>query len=132
MRTVDQNYWLEYYKVYNSKRYDDLVNIFFAEDAVFQNPKFTCHGRNEIASFFTEHHTLVSEELVPRTLVLTPEVCAIEIDGIFIADIDVPDFYIVPLKKGKAEPWAMSAFYHMKGDRITRARVFWMGNTKLL
>ena len=128
MRTVDQNYWFEYYQVYNAKRYADLVNNFFTENPTFQNPKFIGKSRKEIIDFFTQNHLNVSEELIPRTFALIPEVSAIEIDGTFMCETDLPDFYVMPLKKNRPEPWAMAAFYHMKGDRITHARIFWMGN----
>jgi hypothetical protein len=123
---VDRTYWKDYFKTYNEKRYDDLVNNFYTENATFHNPKFSMNGRKDIASFFKAHHTNVNETLTPVTVIITPEVCALELDGVFSSELDLPDFYVMPLKKGAKVPMKMGVFYHMSGDRIIHANVYWM------
>jgi hypothetical protein len=126
MRKVDAQYWQEYFQTYNAKRYDDLVNNFYAEQPTFQNPKYKLAGRQAIADFFKQQHADVNESLTPITVVITPEVAALELDGVFSADKDLPKFYVMPLSRGVEVKMGMAAFYHLKGDRIAHARVYWL------
>lgn len=125
-RTVNSEYWNEYFKTYNEKRYDDLVNNFYTETPTFQNPKFNLTGRSQIADFFKKQHTNVNEVLTPVTVIITSEVAALELDGVFSCEVDLPDFYVMPLKKGVEIPLKMGVFYHMEGDRVAHASVYWM------
>lgn len=125
-RKVDAQYWQEYFQTYNAKRYDDLVNNFYTEHPTFQNPKYKLEGRRAIADFFTQQHTNVDETITPITVVLTPEVAALELGAVFSSDRDLPAFYVMPLVKGAKIQMDMSAFYHLEGDRIAHARVYWM------
>jgi hypothetical protein len=125
-RIVDQAYWQEYFKTYNAKRYDDLVNNFYTEHSTFENPKYKLEGPRAIADFFTQHHIDVDETLTPITVVLTPEVAALELDAVFSSAKDVPDFYVHPITRGVQVKMGMAAFYHLEGDRIAHARVYWM------
>jgi len=125
-RTVNRDYWNEYFKMYNEKRYDDLVNDFYTENPTFQNPKYSLTSRREMIDFFTKQHTNVNEILTPVTVIITPEVAALELDGVFSCDADLPDFYVMPLKKGVEIPLKMGVFYHIEGDRIAHASVYWM------
>jgi hypothetical protein len=126
VRKVDGEYWREYFQTYNAKRYDDLVNNFYAEHPTFHNPKFKLQGRQAIADFFTQHHIDVNETLTPITVVITPEVAALELDAVFSAEKDVPDFYVHPITRGVEVKMGMAAFYHLTGDRIAHARVYWL------
>jgi len=128
-RGVNRKYWQEYFDTYNSKRYDDLVNNFYLADATFQNPKFQIAGREAIARFFQEHHVDVNEELTPVTVIITPEVAGLELDGVLTSEKDLPDFYVMPLKQGVPVRLGMAAFYHLEGDRIAHARVYWLKPT---
>lgn len=126
IRKVDSQYWQEYFQTYNAKRYDDLVNNFYAEQPTFQNPKFKLEGRRAIADFFTQHHIDVDEVLTPITVLITAEVAALELDAVFSSDKDLPGFYVMPLTRGVKIEMGMAAFYHLEGDRIIHARVYWM------
>ena len=126
IRRVDTPYWQEYFQTYNAKRYDDLVNNFYAEQSTFENPKYKLEGRRAIADFFTVHHTDVNEILTPITVIITPEVAALELAGVFSSDKDIPDYYVHPLIRGVEVKLGMAAFYHLKGDRIAHARIYWL------
>jgi hypothetical protein len=125
-RQVDGAYWEEYFATYNNKQYDALVNNFYPEDTTFQNPKYQMTGRQAIAEFFREHHINVKEVLTPLTVVITPEVACLEFDGVFSAECDLPDFHVMPLELGKPVKMGMGVFYHLEGDRIAPALVYWM------
>ncbi|MEJ2673004.1 MAG: nuclear transport factor 2 family protein [Deltaproteobacteria bacterium] len=125
-RKVDQGYWRKYFETYNAKRYDDLVHDFYAARPTFHNPKFRLEGRQAGADFFKQHHIDVNETLTPITLIITPEVAAVELDSGFYSDKDLPDFYVHPLKRGVEVRMGMAACYHLEGDRIAHARVYWL------
>ncbi len=125
-REVNRDYWDEYFQTYNQKRYDDLVNNFYADQPTFQNPKYKLEGRQAIADFFKQHHIHLNETLTPITVVITPEVAALELDGVFSADQDLPNFYVMPITRGVEVKMGMAAFYHLEGDRIAHVRVYWM------
>jgi len=125
-RTVDKQYWQAYFQVYNAKRYDDLVNNFYGAQPTFQNPKYKLEGRQAIADFFTQHHIDVNEIITPITVVITPEVAALELDTVFSSGKDLPNFYVAPITGGIEVKMGMAAFYHLEGDRIAHARVYWM------
>lgn len=125
-REVNREYWDEYFQTYNQKRYDDLVNNFYVAEATFQNPKYRVEGRQAIAEFFKSHHVDLDEELTPLTVIITPEVAALELDGKFSSKKDLPDFYVMPLKQGVPIRMGMAAFYHLEGDHIAHARVYWL------
>jgi hypothetical protein len=125
-RTVDKQYWQEYFQTYNAKRYDDLVNNFYAAQPTFQNPKYKLEGRQAIADFFTQHHIDVNETITPITVVITPEVAALELDTVFSSGKDLPNFYVAPITRGVEVKMGMAAFYHLKGDRIAHARIYWL------
>jgi len=72
------------------------VNNFYAAEATFQNPKYQISGRQAIAEFFREHHVEVDENLTPLTVIITPEVAALELDGVLASKKDLPDFYAPP------------------------------------
>lgn len=125
-RQVDEKFWEEYFSLYNSRQYEKLVNEFYAEDATFQNPKQRFVGRENILKHFSDAHTSVNEELKDTTRIITPDVTAIEIAGSFVADKDMPDYYVRPLKKGEKVEMGMGVFYHFKDGMIARVMVYWM------
>lgn len=125
-RKVDKDYWNDYFQTYNAKRYAELVNNFYTENPSFQNPKYRLAGRQAMIDFFTEQHFDVTEVLTPTTVIITPEVAALELDAVFSSTRDLPNFYVFPLKSGMEVKMGMSVFYHLEGDRITRARVYWL------
>ncbi|RJR33393.1 MAG: nuclear transport factor 2 family protein [Deltaproteobacteria bacterium] len=125
-REVNRAYWDEYFQTYNQKRYDDLVNYFYTDNPTFQNPKYQLAGRRAIANFFKGQHLEVTEILTPITVIITREVAALELDAVFSSTKDLPQFYVFPLKSGVEVRMGMAAFYHLEGDRIAHARVYWL------
>jgi hypothetical protein len=51
MRQIDENYWKDYFDTHNDRRFDDLVNDFYTDDAAFENPKIQVIGRDQLTSF---------------------------------------------------------------------------------
>jgi hypothetical protein len=129
VRQVDREFWRQYFETYNAKRYDNLVNNFYTAQATFENPKYRLEGPRAIAEFFTVHHTDVKETLTPITVIITPEVAALELDGVFSSDKDIPDYYVHPIVRGVEVKLGMAAFYHLEGDRIAHARIYWLKPT---
>jgi hypothetical protein len=123
---VDEKYWNDYFDTHNYGRFEDLVNDFYTKDAVFENPKAQVRGRKEIISYLKQSNQDVKIELIPQTIVINPGVTAVEMDCVVHAEKDLPNFLLGPMNKGATASIGMAAVYHMKNDRITRARIYWM------
>jgi hypothetical protein len=123
LRKIDEKY--DYYRTHNERRFDDLVNGFFAEDASFENPKMQAKGRQQIIDFLKQSSEFVRINLMPRSIVINPGVTAIELDCVMRAEKDLPDFLLGPMKKGSKANMRMAAFYHLVGDLISQANVYW-------
>ena len=79
MRVVNESYWKDYYDTHNDRRFEDLVNKFYASDAVFENPKVHVVGREKITDFLKMSNQDVHIELIPRAIVMNASVTAISI-----------------------------------------------------
>ena len=125
MRDIDETYWHDYYDTHNDRRFDELVNRFFAKDAVFENPKVHAVGHDQITDFFKNSNQDVHIELLPRAIIINPGVTATELDCVIHAQKDMPDFLLGPVKKGGQVTIRMAAVYHMTQDLIARAGIYW-------
>jgi SnoaL-like domain len=125
MRRIDENYWKDYFDTHNDRRFDDLVNDFYTEDAVFENPKIQVMGRDQLISFLIQSNQEVWIELIPCAIITNTGVTAVELDCVIHAEKDLPDFLLGPMKKGGEAKMRMAAVYHLTQDRISRASIYW-------
>ena len=65
---VDEKYWNDYFDTHNDGRFEDLVNDFYTEDAIFENPKARMRGRKEIIGYLKQSNQDVKIELIPKPL----------------------------------------------------------------
>ena len=108
IRHVDETYWKQYYATHNDRRFDDLVNDFFTPDATFENPKTQTRGREQLIRFFKQSNQSVKIDLIPRSVIVSAGVTAVELDCVMHAEMDMPDFLLGPLKKGSAATMRMA------------------------
>ena len=125
MRQIDENYWKDYFDTHNDRRFDDLVNNFYTEDAAFENPKIQVVRREQIVGFLTQSNQDVRIELIPRAIIINAGATAVELDCVMHAQKDLPDFLLGPMKKGCVARMRMAAVYHLTHDRISRASIYW-------
>jgi hypothetical protein len=125
LREIDEKYWNDYYRTHNERRFDDLVIGFFTEDAAFENPKVQLRGREQIISYLKESTQFVRIDLIPGSIVINPGVTAVELDCVIQVEKDLPDFLLGPMKKGGQASMRMAAVYHLVGDLISQASVYW-------
>ena len=130
VREIDENYWKDYFDTHNDRRFDDLVNRFYAEDASFENPKVQVVGREQILSFLKQSNQNVQIQLVPQAIIITSGVTAVELDCVMHPQKDLPDFLLGPVKKGDQATMRQAAVYHLTQDLISRARVYWGQRTE--
>jgi hypothetical protein len=71
MRRIDENYWKDYFETHNDRRFHDLVNDFYTEDVVFENPKIQVIGRDQVVGFLVKSNQDVWIELIPVRLFQT-------------------------------------------------------------
>lgn len=126
MREVNEEYWNEYFDMFNSREYIDLVDKYYAQDATFQTPLHSLKGREQIADHFTEKHADVKEHMIPVTSVLTQDVAAFEVKSELSSKKDLPDFHLMPLAEGQGVELNAGAFFHLDGDMIKQVRIYWM------
>jgi len=124
-RTVDEAYWQDYFRTHNERRFGDLVRDFYAEDAVFQNPKVMVRGHAQLLDFFEQANRDVHIDLVPRAILIDPGLSAVELNCVMHAAKDLPDFLLGAMEKGDEASMGMASIYHLRGDRIIRARIYW-------
>ena len=125
MRPIDEAYWQDYFDTHNNRRFVELVDRFYAPDADFENMRVAVKGREDIIAFLEESNEFVRITLVPRLIITQGTVTATELDCILRAEKDMPEFLLGPMEKGDEVTMRMAAVYHMDGDRIARARVYW-------
>ena len=124
-REVDEAYWRDYFETHNARRFKDLVNRFYAENALFANPKIEARGREQLLTFFVGANQDVQIDLLPGSIFVKPGVTAVEMECVMHAKADLPDFLLGPMKAGEAASMPMASVYHMAGDLIARARIYW-------
>jgi len=124
-KKVDKRFWNSYFKAYNSRDYERVVNEFYTKDVVFENPKQKFVGGAKVLKHFENAHKGVTENLKPLCHLITPKITAVQLAGTITAEKDMPKYYVAPLKKGKPLKIGMAAFYHMRGDKIKHIYVYW-------
>jgi hypothetical protein len=124
-RDVDETYWHDYFRTHNERRFKELVTGFYAEDALFSNPKAEARGREQIIAFLEGANRDVQIDLLPSSILVQPGVTAIELQCVMRAQKNLPDFLLGPMKTGEEASMPMAAVYHMAGDLIARARIYW-------
>ncbi len=129
VREIDESYWKDYYHTHNERLFEDLVNLYYAEQALFENPKVQAAGRERILAFFISSNQDVHIELVPHVIISESGVTATELDCIIHPQKDMPDFLLGPVKKGDEVIIRMAAIYHMNAGLISQARIYWGRHT---
>jgi hypothetical protein len=124
-RQIDENYWKDYFDTHNDRRFDDLVNDFYTEDATFENPKIQTMGREQLIRFLKHSNQDVWIQLIPRAIITNTGVTVVELDCVMHAEKDLPDFLLGPIRKGDEAKMRMVAVYHLIQDRISGASIYW-------
>lgn len=113
----------QYLKDFDSGDFTDFVRKYYAKDAIFEKTGYTIHGADNLA----DHFNNVLSSVVKEEMTL---INFIEKDGLVAAELHVlltaieDGFYIRERKKGETETFYDSAFYTLKDNRITHARVY--------
>ena len=125
MRQIDENYWKDYFDTHNDRRFEDLVNDFYTEDAAFENPKIQLKGREQLIRFLKKSNQDVRIELMPRAIISNTGMTAVELDCVMHAEKDLPEFLLGPMRKGGEAKMRMVGVYHLIQDRISGASIYW-------
>jgi hypothetical protein len=124
MRQIDENYWKDYFGTHNDRRFDDLVNDFYTEDAAFENPKIQLKGREQLIRFLKQSNQDVRIELMPRAIITNTGVAVVELDCVMHAEKDLPEFLLGPMRKGGEAKMRMVGVYRLIQDRISGASIY--------
>ncbi len=116
----------EYFRDYDTGDFRMALNKHYTEDAIFENTRVKITGRAKIIEWFTRSHALgYTEKVVPVNMVIGENIVAVELEQEFTARQDVPNHYVVSMKKGDTvKTSGLSAFYKMKDGKISSVRVY--------
>jgi len=115
-----------YIQAYNSENFDEeaLVADFFSEDMKLDGPDGT-HDREMWINILRHSHNGVTEILHPLSVVREGNKIMAEIDVVFTASIDRPDFPVKPLAAGEVAKARFFASYEIKDSKISRLALAW-------
>ena len=116
----------QYFEAYNNKSYDVAVRH-YAEDSVFLMPfgEPSPRGKENILKFFEERASKdYTEKLYPINYMITESSVAVELRAEYEAFVDMPDFYIKPMKKGEKLIREDCCVYDIQDGKITRVCVY--------
>ncbi len=116
----------EYIKDYSTGDFRMALDKHYTADAVFENTRVRIVGKEKIIDWFTRSHALgYRENIVPLNILIGEDSVAVELEQTFTAYEDVPNHYVVALKKGDSiRTSGLSGFYKMKDGKIKSIRVY--------
>ncbi len=112
-----------YYETYN-RSVDEALSTFYTDDAVFEYQDLKLNGKEEIVNHFAGLQQAVKEVMTPTNILIDGDKAAVEVENIFEAKIDIPDFLGRSLKAGESFAGKFSGFYDTRGDQICHIRLY--------
>ena len=108
-----------YIEDFNCNDDESMVPKHFTEDVVVEGPDgATLHGRQQWLSMLKFAHVGVSEKLQPVLVLRDGDKMMAEVNAVFTASVDRPDFPVVPLKAGQSLTVRFFASYRLRGHQI--------------
>jgi len=117
----------EYFKLY-TEDFEKAVDLYYAEDIVFENPDNIFNGRQAILDHFRVVRDGIKEIFTPLNIVIENDRIAAEIDVELLATKDKPDFPAGPLKEGDSLHRRVGVFYHIRDGKICNVNVYRSGD----
>lgn len=116
-----------YIRDFNTNQDDVVVAKYFTDDLVLEGPDRTMRGRDEWLGMLKFMHAGVREELKPVLTVREGSNMMAEVNVVFTAMVDRPDFFFGPLAKGASLTMKFFAVYRLRGHQIAHMTLaFWM------
>ncbi len=112
-----------YYATYN-RSVDEALLTFYTDDAVFEYQDLKLDGKEAILNHFAALQQAVKEIMTPTSILVDGDKVAVEVENIFEAKVDLPDFLGRSLKAGESFTGKFSGFYDTQGDRICHIRLY--------
>jgi hypothetical protein len=107
-----------YIEDFNVNDDESTVPKYFTEDLVLEGPDRTLRGRHEWLGLLKFAHAGVSERLHPIMVVREGDNLMAEVNAVFTASVDRPDFPFAPLKAGQPMTMKFFASYRLRGHQI--------------
>jgi hypothetical protein len=106
---------------FNGNEDESMVPKYFTEDVVIEGPDGnTLHGLQQWLGMLRFVHIGVREKLQPILVLREDDKLLAELDAVFTASVDRPDFPVVPLKSGQSVTVRFFASYRLRGHQIAR------------
>jgi hypothetical protein len=104
---------------FNGNDDESMVAKHYTEDVVIDGPDgSTLHGRQQWLRMLQFVHAGVSEKLQPVLVLREGDKLLVELNAVFTASTDRPDFPGVPLKAGQPVTVQFFASYRLRGHQI--------------
>ncbi len=117
----------EYFKLY-TEDFEKAVELYYAEDIVFENPDNIWNGRQAILEHFRVVRDGIKEIFTPINIVIEGDRIAAEIDVELLATKDKPDFAAGPLKQGESVYRRVGVFYRIRDGKICNVNAYRSGD----
>jgi len=104
---------------FNGNDDESMVAKHFTQDVVIEGPDgTTLNGRQQWLGMLKFAHAGVSEKLQPLMVLRDGDKLMAEVNAVFTAAVDRPDFPVVPLKAGQSVTVQFFASYRLRGHQI--------------
>jgi SnoaL-like domain len=112
---------------FNGNDDESMVPKHYTEDVVVEGPDRTLHGRQEWLDTLKFVHRGVRERLQLLLVLREGDALMAELNAVFTASVDRPDFPFGPLPAGQSVTVRFFASYRLRGHQISRLALgFWM------
>ncbi|KAF2179968.1 hypothetical protein K469DRAFT_593858 [Zopfia rhizophila CBS 207.26] len=119
-----------YIKAYNiPNNHDELFKNFYTEDVRLQDGNVDVKGADSLRQALKAAQTGLKEELRIIHYAQKGDIILAELDSALVADRDIPDFFITPLKKSQTTLVRFFASYTIRDGKIAHFRLGYWGNS---
>lgn len=112
-----------YLDVFNAGDFEGCYDRFWTPDVVLKGAAVEAHGR-DVVRFLARTRLTVHETLQPRVLAFAEGHILAEMDIVFTAQTDSPDFFLRPVRAGERLPVKYMVSYTLAGDRMSYIKTF--------
>ncbi|KAG4411235.1 hypothetical protein IFR04_015627 [Cadophora malorum] len=124
---MDYAAYIQAYNIPNN--YDELFANFYTEDVRLEDGNVDIKGADSLRKALGVAQAGLKEELRIIHYAQKGDIILAELDSALVADHDIPDFFITPLKKGQTTVVRFFASYTICHGKIAHFRLGYWGNS---
>ena len=122
---MDEADFASYFNFLSNAAYEEAINTYYTEDALFWNTRIEIVGRQKIIDWLQASHLGYVEKLSPIRCIIDADGAAIELSQEFQAAVDLSHFFLKPLKKGESQTTrGVVQFFRFQSGRICSTKEY--------